>query len=390
MRKYLPTLAWPVICGILLGVVILNYVPQFNFRSSSLESAGSGITDAPTSYANAVQRAAPAVVMISALGRQGKKDSSPLGDDPIYRPYQKGNGNDDSEQPVNLGSGVIADKHGYILTNNHVVSASDKIQVTLPDGRATMAKLVGSDPDTDLAVLKISLDNLPTVNFMNSNDIRTGDVALAIGNPFNIGQSVTMGIVSAVGRATLGLTAYENFIQTDASINPGNSGGALINSQGKLIGINTAIFSRRGGSQGIGFAIPTNVARTVLDSIIRYGRVQRGWLGIDARQQPDQTGDTDIQTQGNLVIVRVEQGGPADKAGIQRGDYIQAINGVPILNPGKAIEDIANVRPGRNVTLTILRNGEQEQLPITVGVRPQNQPTSFYSEEAQSTKRVNW
>ncbi|MGJ8517192.1 S1C family serine protease [Carnimonas bestiolae] len=378
MGKTLAKLIWPAICGVLLAVVLLAYLPGL----SGYRGTAGTPSSSPASYADSVERAAPAVVMISSHQQANAETGSPLGDNPLYQQNPSSN---TPNQPVNLGSGVIVDDDGYLLTNNHVVKQAGDIVVTLPDGRMANAVTVGSDPDTDLAVLKINLPHLPTVDFANSDTIRTGDVSLAIGNPFNIGQSVTMGIVSAVGRASLGLSAYESFIQTDASINPGNSGGALINSNGELIGINTAIFSTKGSSQGIGFAIPTNVARRVLSDIIAHGRVVRGWLGIEAQLRAPPAEVEDLKTNDNLIITKVTPGGPAAQSGVRENDYILAMDGAPMLNPSRALRDIAGLKPNSTVTLTLLRDGKVVQAPIRVGSRPENIAPVFKTSEHPNT-----
>jgi len=266
---------------------------------------------------------------------------------------------------------VIVSDEGYILTNNHVIQGADQIQVALRDGRETLATLVGTDPDSDLAVLKIDLDNLPVIRLADSEKIAVGDVSLAIGNPFGVGQTVTMGIISATGRNHLGLSAYEDFIQTDAAINPGNSGGALVNARGALVGINTAIFSRSGGSQGIGFAIPTNLAREILRQIITHGRVIRGWLGIEAQEiTPNLATSFGLKAAQGVVISSVLPNGPGDKAGLQPGDIMTAIDGKPILDPRVAMADIAEIKPGTQLPVTIIRGGERRTVTIEVGERP--------------------
>ncbi len=271
-----------------------------------------------------------------------------------------------------LGSGVVVSEEGYILTNNHVINDADQIQIALRDGREAIAQVIGTDPDSDLAVLKIDLKNLPVIKLSNSEDIAIGDVTLAIGNPFGVGQTVTMGIISATGRDHLGLSRYEDFIQTDAAINPGNSGGALVDANGSLIGINTAIFSRSGGSQGIGFAIPANLARGILDDIVTHGRVIRGWLGIDAQQMtPDLAASFGLKTLSGVIIANVVPGGPGDEAGLRPGDILLAIDGKPILDPRETQVDIAEIPPGTQLPLTIVRGGEKREITLTVGERPQ-------------------
>ena len=381
MRRFLAPLIWPAICGVLLALLLVDHVPQLiGSRDRAIPQVPATLQapaapNGPAGYADAVARAAPAVVTVSSM-KQLSGEETPLMNDPFYRQFRRPPTNA-TEQPINLGSGVIVSAEGYILTNNHVIRSADEIEVTLADGRTTTASVVGTDPDTDLAVLKISLDNLPAIALADSTHIRTGDIALAIGNPFNVGQTVTSGIISAVGRARLGLSAYENFIQTDASINPGNSGGALVNAEGALIGINTAIFSRSGGSQGIGFAIPTNVARSVLEDIVTQGQVVRGWLGIEAQQEMPLARSLNFNTPGSVVVTSVVPNGPAASAGVRVGDRILEIDGAPLLDPNAAINEIADAHPGTIIALILDRGGRRLEARITVGVRPPNLPTIF-------------
>jgi len=270
-----------------------------------------------------------------------------------------------------LGSGVIVSAEGYVLTNHHVIRGADQIQVALRDGRETLAEVVGTDPESDLAVLRIELDDLPVIELTDSTKVAIGDVALAIGNPFGVGQTVTMGIISATGRSHLGLNAYEDFIQTDAAINPGNSGGPLINPAGAMVGINTAIFSRSGGSQGIGFAIPTNLARNILKELVTQGRVIRGWLGVEAQElNPELAASFGLQAPRGVIIAGVVPGGPADQAGLKPGDVLLSIEGRPILDARETMSDIAAVEPGDSLPLTVVRDGEKLQLTVEVGERP--------------------
>jgi serine protease DegS len=270
-----------------------------------------------------------------------------------------------------LGSGVIVSQDGYVLTNHHVIKGADQIQVALRDGRETLATVIGTDPESDLAVLRILLDNLPSIKLSDSTDVAVGDVALAIGNPFGVGQTVTMGIISATGRSHLGLNAYEDFIQTDAAINPGNSGGALINPDGALVGINTAIFSRSGGSQGIGFAIPANLAHGILDELVTQGRVIRGWLGIEAQElSRELAASFGLRTPQGMIVAGVVKGGPAASAGLQPGDVLLALGGKPILDARTTMSDIAELTPGDTIPLTIVRSGEKKRVELTVGERP--------------------
>ncbi|HKJ94067.1 MAG TPA: trypsin-like peptidase domain-containing protein, partial [Gammaproteobacteria bacterium] len=273
-----------------------------------------------------------------------------------------------------LGSGVIFSSDGYVLTNNHVVQDATEIQVLLADGRTRPATVVGTDPETDLAVLRIDLSNLPTVTVGDSNALHVGDVVLAIGNPFGVGQTVTQGIVSATGRNHLGLTTFEDFIQTDAAINPGNSGGALINARGELIGINTAIYSRSGGSMGIGFAIPVSLARGVMKSIIEHGRVIRGWIGVQIQAVTPQLADSfGLQEARGVVIAGVLNGGPADQAGLQPGDVILRIDDKPVEGTKDLLARVSGSKPGSKIKVSGVRDGEKFEDSVTVAERPPQQ-----------------
>jgi len=282
-----------------------------------------------------------------------------------------------------LGSGVIVSKDGYVLTNHHVINGADQIQVALRDGRETLAEVIGTDPESDLAVLRIDLENLPVIELADSEQVAVGDVALAIGNPFGVGQTVTMGIISATGRSHLGLNAYEDFIQTDAAINPGNSGGALVNPDGALVGINTAIFSRSGGSQGIGFAIPANLAHSILNELVTRGRVIRGWLGIEAQAlSRELAASFGLRTPQGVIVAGVVSGGPAAQAGLQPGDVLLSIDGQVILDARATMSDIASIPPGTSLPLTIVRGGERMEMTLEVGERPV--PTNATSADRQS------
>jgi Do/DeqQ family serine protease len=267
-----------------------------------------------------------------------------------------------------LGSGVIIADNGYILTNNHVVKGADKIKVTLYDKREFKGTVVGTDPRTDLAVVKIDARGLPTLRLGDSDKLKTGDLVLAVGNPFGLNQTITMGIVSAVGRSNIGLADYEDFIQTDAAINPGNSGGALVNASGELIGINTAIFSTSGGYMGIGFAIPSNMAKSVMDSIIKHGKVIRGWLGVSIQDlTPDLAKSFGIKETAGALVAGVEQGSPADKAGMKRGDLITEINDKKIDDSTSLRNLIASIAPGTKINVSVIRNGKEQTLTVELG-----------------------
>lgn len=332
-------------------------------------------TQQPVSYADAVSRAAPAVVNIFTR-KQINSPRNPLFDDPLFRHFF--NSADIPQQQrmsSALGSGVIINKEGYLLTNNHVIANAEEIIVSLYDGREVNAQIVGSDPETDLAVLKIPIKNLTSITLGEPQKTRIGDVVLAIGNPFSVGQTVTQGIISATGRHGLGINVYENFLQTDAAINPGNSGGALIDTTGKLLGINTAILNNKqsGSSVGIGFAIPADIAVTIMNDIITSGRAIRGWLGIEARTLSDNIIRTyNLQAQSGVIITSTYPNGPADKAGIRAGDIITHINQKPIVNGREGMNLIANVRPNDSVQVSISRGSEKLQLNAIVGTRPKN------------------
>jgi serine protease DegQ len=266
---------------------------------------------------------------------------------------------------------VIVSPQGYILTNYHVVEAADEIQVVLPDGRKAAARLVGTDPETDLAVVRIALDKLPVVTLGQVEQAKVGDVVLAIGNPFGVGQTVTMGIISALGRNNLHINHFENFIQTDAAINFGNSGGALIDTQGKLLGINSAIYSQTGGSVGIGFAIPVSTARSVLDAIIKEGHVVRGWIGVESQEiTPELAHSFGLARDSGAIIAGVVRNGPADKAGMRPGDILLSVDGKSVKDTNEMLNLIAQLSPGGQSTMRILRKSRESELQLTVGKRP--------------------
>ena len=323
------------------------------------------------SYAAAVKQAAPAVVNIYTTKIITER-ANPFFSDPFFRRFFGDElGRPRQRQETSLGSGVIVSTQGYVLTNNHVISGAQEIAVAFHDGRTGIAKLVGADPESDLAVLKVDTTDLPAITLGRSNQIRVGDVVLAIGNPFGVGQTVTSGIVSALGRHSLGINTFENFIQTDAAINPGNSGGALINAYGELIGINTAIFSESGGSQGIGFAIPIDLARDVLTQIIEQGRVVRGWLGVQIQDiNPRLAESFGLSSDDGVVITNIIINGPADKAGLDRGDVITHIDDEKIIDFRDALDRISKYKPGQTITLTVVREGKVVEKNAKVLERP--------------------
>ncbi len=339
---------------------------------SSLATTSWALSEGPVSYAHAVERAAPAVVNVFT-SKTITRRAHPFFDDPVVRQFFGDNliVPPMQQKQSSLGSGVIISKEGYLLTNNHVVAGADEIQVALRDGRTMNATIVGTDPDTDLAVLKIKKDNLPAIPLGQSNRLQVGDVVLAIGNPFGVGQTVTMGIVSATGRSRLGLTTFENFIQTDAAINPGNSGGALINAHGELVGINTAIFSRSGGSQGIGFAIPLALATGVQEDIIEFGSVVRGWFGLEAQNlTPVLAESFGLADDAGTVVAGVFRDGPADRAGLRPGDVLYEIDGQGIADNQNLMNRIAGYRPGEKVEVKFIRDGKRKRTVVEIGQRP--------------------
>ncbi|MCP5243813.1 Do family serine endopeptidase [Nitrosomonas sp.] len=334
------------------------------------EAAPSYAESRPDSYYEAASRAMPSVVNI--FTRQAVKETPhPLLNDPIFQRFFGEQFEPRTRRRSNLGSGVIVSANGYILTNHHVIEAAEEVEVALSDGRKIEAKVIGSDPETDLAVLKIELQNLPTITFGQSALAKVGDVVLAVGNPFGVGQSVTMGIIGALGRTKVGINTFEDFIQTDAAINPGNSGGALTDTDGNLIGINTAIYSQSGGSLGIGFAIPIHIAKEIMEQIIQSGTVIRGWLGVSMQDMTKELADSfNLDNVAGALIASVLKDGPSDKAGIKPGDIMIAIEGESIENSSELLNKVAGLSPGKIVTVTIIRNKEEKNIEIKVGVRP--------------------
>ena len=320
------------------------------------------------SYRDAAGRAMPAVVNI--LTSKALRRNHPLLRDPLFRKFFNERPLRDERQS-SLGSGVIVSPEGYILTNNHVIAAADEIEVVLADGRKAPAKVVGTDPETDLAVIRIAASNLPVIVLGHAEQARVGDVVLAIGNPFGVGQTVTMGIISAVGRNNLHINQFENFIQTDAAINFGNSGGALIDTSGNLIGINTAIYSQTGGSVGIGFAIPVTTAKSVMEAIITSGQVVRGWIGIESQDITPELADSfGLGRQSGAIIAGVVRNGPADRAGMRPGDILLAVQGKLVGDTRQMLALIAQLAPGATAKMTVMRKNRQSTLDVTVGKRP--------------------
>ena len=375
MQRWFKIYGWPLVVGLLFALLIIERFPHWvGLPSADLHIQEAphytSVTSGPESYANAVDQASPAVANLYTAKVVSKQLPS-VYSDPELRRFFGDNLPQQKRMESSLGSAVLMSKEGYLLTNNHVISGADQIIVALKDGRETLARVIGSDPETDLAVLKIDLPNLPAITLGRSDSIRIGDVVLAIGNPFGVGQTVTMGIISATGRNQLGLNTYEDFIQTDAAINPGNSGGALVDAQGNLLGINTAIFSRSGGSQGIGFAIPVKLALDVMRSIVEHGQVVRGWLGLEVQAlTPELAESFGLLDSPGILVAGVYRDGPAAKAGLQPGDVILKIADEGAQDGRTSMNQVAQMKPGEKIKLDILRDGQPKTLTASIGVRP--------------------
>ena len=373
MKRYWLLFSQVVTVLFAVWFVLVTLKPEWLNRRPSLQ--GVTLLEAPSnapgtvmpgSMSPAAKSAAPAVVSIATTQA---RTSHPLANDPWFR-FFYGDREDDSPQ-MGLGSGVIVSPEGYILTNNHVVEGAQEIEVTLSDSRRTTAKVIGTDPDTDLAVLRITLDRLPVIAMGNSDTVQVGDKVLAIGNPFGVGQTVTGGIISALGRNQLGINTFENFIQTDAAINPGNSGGALVDVNGSLLGINTAIYSRSGGNMGIGFAVPVNTARQVLEGLVRNGQVTRGWIGVEPVELNSDLAETfGIKQTEGVIITGVLQNGPAFKAGLKPGDVLLAVGEKDVRNVSELLTLIAAQTPGTAVKMRIKRRNADMTLEVTPAQRP--------------------
>jgi Do/DeqQ family serine protease len=348
-------------------------LPQIVSIAAVPDDAASAVL-ARGSLAGAAQRAVPAVVSIAASKALPK---NPHADDPWFRFFFGQRGMPPApEAQRGLGSGVIVSPEGYLITNNHVIEGADEIEIQLADGRSAIAALVGTDPETDVAVLKIDLPKLPAVVFGNSDQLRVGDLVLAIGNPFGVGQTVTSGIVSALGRNRLGLSTFENFIQTDAAINPGNSGGALVDANGNLVGINTAIFSRSGGNLGIGFAIPASTARLVMEGLVRDGKVVRGWIGVEPRDlTPDIAETLRLPVKSGVLITGVLQDGPASAGGIRPGDVVVKIGDKGVSNTTELLNVVAALPPGSETAIGVQRGDKSLDLTVKVAQRPVRRQT---------------
>jgi Do/DeqQ family serine protease len=354
------------------SAVRLTSGPEPAVANAPINNPPAGTAAPGISYADVVSRVSPAVITIHSQMRARAPEQYPFMDDPMFREFFGDRGRIPEPPPrrrEGLGSGVIVSQDGYILTNHHVVDGAEQIKIDMNDNRTFDARVVGSDPPSDLALLKVEASNLPVLTLGDSDRVRVGDVVLAIGNPLGIGQTVTMGIISAKGRQTgLSSGAFEDFLQTDAPINRGNSGGALVSTNSELIGINSQILSPSGGSIGIGFAIPSNMARTVMDTLARTGRVRRGQLGITVQKVTSEVVEKlKLREQRGILVAQVQPGSAADRAGIRQGDIVTAFNGTTVNEPNVFRNLVAGTAPGTEVTLTIQRDGREQQVRATLG-----------------------
>jgi serine protease DegQ len=376
MRKIWLIFAQTVTVCLGILFVLQTFKPSFlesGQKPIVVKQASSEQTVTPVStYSAAAKKAMPSVVNIFTSSKTLSNPHQQFMEDPLFRHFF-GDQEEEEEDPSDnsLGSGVIVSDQGLILTNHHVISSADSIEVALADGRKLSAKVVGVDPESDLALLKVEANNLPSITFASSDKLNVGDVVLAIGNPFGVGQTITQGIVSALGRNHLGINTYENFIQTDASINPGNSGGALIDTAGNLVGVNSAIYSRNGGSMGIGFAIPISIAQQVMEQIAKEGTVTRGWVGVEAQNMTPELADSfALPTAAGALIAGVLPNSPAYHAGLKAGDVLVAINDKPVMNSAAMLNLIAVLKPNKHAMLRVVRAGKQLDIDILIGKRP--------------------
>ncbi len=361
LKHFLKYYGWPIVSGVLLAIVLLQY--QQKLAENSVRPINS--------FSSAVEKAMPAVVNIYTQ-RQVTTNTYSHPINPILQRFFKSKITPVNKIESSLGSGVIVSSDGYILTNHHVIKRADKVKVVMADGRNRVATVIGFDEPTDLAVIKVDITNASPLIFGNPNNVKIGDVVLAIGNPYGIGQTVTQGIVSATGRHGLHINTYEKYIQTDAAINSGNSGGALINSQGDLIGINSSLYSQNGGSNGIGFAIPVDIASYVLDSIVIRGRVVRGWLGVVVEEiTPSLAEALALENLNGLVLTDIKVNSPAAKAGLQIGDIITHIDETPIVDGNLSMHSIAQTPPGQKISLRVLHQGAEKSFLVVIGQRPE-------------------
>jgi len=376
MKKFWLIFAQTVTISLGALFVVQLFYPQVLDRHSKTvivkeaeNNATANVT--PGSYSNAAKKAMPAVVNIFTSKKASPNPHQQFMEDPLFKHFFGDQLDDQPQRENSLGSGVIVSSQGLILTNHHVVEAADEIEVALEDGRTVPARVVGTDPETDLAVLKIDVKNLPSITFAAPEKINVGDVVLAIGNPFGVGQTVTQGIISALGRNHLGINTFENFIQTDAPINPGNSGGALIDTDGNLVGVNSAIYSRSGGSMGIGFAIPVSLAKQVMEQIIRQGSVTRGWIGIEAQDiTPDLAESFKLKENRGSLIAGIIDGSPAEKSGLKPGDILLSIDDHDVIDSSSMLNLISSLKPNKKATLKIIRDQKEIEVPVMIGKRP--------------------
>lgn len=389
MTSVILFLRWPVVFGLLAAIIILDYFPALlsgltpGGQPAAAQASAASVTQGPYSYAEAFNRAAPAVVNIYT-SKTVRQKMPAVFDTPLFKRYlEQKNIRLQERIQRSLGSGVIISQEGYILTNYHVIKDADEILVRLQDDREALATVVGNHPETDLAVLKITLDGLNAIPLGNSSQAMIGDVVLAIGNAYGFGHTVTQGIISATGRYGINLNTYENYIQTDAAINPGNSGGALIDARGYLLGINTLIFSKDGGSQGIGLAIPSDLAVGIMSDLVMYGEVIRGWLGIhvDVRPLSDQQSiDSQLSVDIAMIVTSTDPGSPAAQSGLIADDIIIKINGRPVGNSRQTMEAamqfVETSRPGQKVSIDIVRDGVEFSLMAVLGARPRAQESA--------------
>ncbi len=380
MRRLWLVFAQAVTVSVALLFVVQTLKPEWLERRAESQSGIVAVQEAaPTSgndrhvasFSDAAQQALPSVVHVFT-SQEVRSPRNPYLDDPLFRHFFGDREGGETQRRSGLGSGVVVSADGYILTNYHVVEAADEIEVASNDGRKFRAKVVGADPESDLAVLRIPTEHkLPPITFAPADSLRVGDVVLAIGNPFGVGQTVTSGIVSALGRSHLGINTFENFIQTDAAINPGNSGGALVDSNGHLVGINAAIYSQSGGSMGIGFAIPVSLARSIMEQIIRTGGVTRGWIGVEVQEiTPELAESFHLPATDGALIAGVMRGSPADKAGIRPGDVLLAVEGKPVKDAQGMLDLIAALEPGKAGRFKLRHEGKEIEIQATIGKRP--------------------
>ena len=372
MKKLWLIFAQTVTASLAVVFVAQIFYPQLliNHAQYLYEARQQHQPSSTASYSKAAEKAMPAVVNIFT-SKKIVHPHQPYLEDPLLKRFFGDQPDDGNQHESSLGSGVIVSENGLILTNAHVVAAADAIEVALEDGRTIRARVIGTDPDTDLAVLKVELNNLPAINFANPEKNKVGDVVLAIGNPFGVGQTVTQGIISALGRSHLGISTFESFIQTDAPINPGNSGGALIDTDGNLVGINSAIYSRNGGSMGIGFAIPVSIAKQVMEQIVRQGSVTRGWIGIEAQDMTEELAESfKLKHAKGSLIAGVIKGSPAEQAGLKAGDILLEINGREVVDSSNMLRLISELKPNKQALLRISRNQKEINIPVMIGRRP--------------------